>query len=35
MAEAARLLLELQEQRHAADYHQGATFDKASLLSAS
>lgn len=34
MADAARLFLELQEQRHAADYDHGAHFDKASLLSA-
>lgn len=34
MAEAARLFLELQEQRHAADYDHRASFDKASLLSA-
>jgi hypothetical protein len=34
MAEAARLFLELQEQRHAADYDHGASIDKASLLSA-
>jgi hypothetical protein len=32
--EAARLFLELQEQRHAADYDHGASVDKASLLSA-
>jgi hypothetical protein len=34
MAEAARLFLELQEQRHAAGYDRGASVDKASLLSA-
>jgi hypothetical protein len=34
MAEAARLFLELQEQRHAADYDHSASVDKASLLSA-
>jgi hypothetical protein len=34
MGEAARLFLELQEQRHAADYDHGASVDKASLLSA-
>lgn len=34
LAEAARLFLELWQQRHAADDDQGASVDKASLLSA-
>jgi len=34
LAEAARLFLELHEQRHAADYDHGASVDKASVLSA-